>query len=68
MIKPGGPDVNFTLNRDGAERFGRVTGANISKLLAIVLDNRVYSAPVIHGQITDRGEITGGNFTPQSAQ
>ncbi len=37
----GRPDVNFTLNRDGAERFGRVTGANIGKLLAIVLDNRV---------------------------
>ena len=52
----------------GAERFGRVTGENINKLLAIVLDNRVYSAPVIHGQITDRGEISGGNFTPQSAQ
>jgi preprotein translocase subunit SecD len=63
----GRPSVNFTLNRDGAERFGRVTGANIGKMLAIVLDNRVYSAPEIHGQITDRGEITGGNFTPQSA-
>ena len=55
----GRPDVNFTLNRDGAERFGRVTGANIGKLLAIVLDNRVFTAPVIHGQITDRGQISG---------
>jgi preprotein translocase subunit SecD len=64
----GRPSVNFTLNRDGAERFGRVTGANIGKYLAIVLDNRVYEAPVIHGQITDRGEIAGGNFTPQTAQ
>jgi preprotein translocase subunit SecD len=64
----GRPDIDFTLNRDGAERFGRVTGANIGKQLAIVLDNRVYSAPVIHGQINDRGQITGGNFTPQSAQ
>jgi preprotein translocase subunit SecD len=64
----GRPSVNFTLNRDGAERFGRVTGENIGKLLAIVLDNRVYSAPIIHGQITDRGEISGGNFTPQTAQ
>jgi len=62
----GRPSVNFTLNRDGAERFGRVTGANINKLLAIVLDNRVYSAPEIHGQITDRGEITG-SFTPEQA-
>ena len=63
----GRPDVNFTVARDGAERFGRVTGANIGKLLAIVLDNRVFNAPVIHGQITDRGQISGGNFTPESA-
>jgi preprotein translocase subunit SecD len=62
----GRPSVQFNLNRDGAERFGRVTGDNVNKLLAIVLDNRVYSAPVIHSQITDRGEITG-NFTPQQA-
>jgi preprotein translocase subunit SecD len=63
----GRPSVNFTLNRDGAARFGRVTGANVGKLLAIVLDNRVYDAPVIQSQISDRGEITGG-FTPQKAQ
>ena len=63
----GRPDVNFTLNREGAERFGRVTGANIGKQLAVVLDNRVFTAPVIHGQITDRGQISGGSFTPQSA-
>jgi preprotein translocase subunit SecD len=64
----GRPSVNFTLNRDGAARFGRVTGANIGKLLAIVLDNRVFDAPEIHGQIFDRGEITGGGFTSQYAQ
>jgi len=63
----GRPNVDFTLNRDGAERFGRVTGANVGKYLAIVLDNRVFTAPVIHGQITDRGVIEGGNFTSQSA-
>lgn len=63
----GRPSVNFTLNRDGAKRFEGVTGANIGKLLAIVLDNRVYTAPEIHGQISDRGEISGGNFTTQSA-
>ena len=63
----GRPNVAFHLNRDGAERFGRMTGANIGKYLAVVLDNRVYTAPVIHGQITDNGVIEGGNFTPQSA-
>jgi len=63
----GRPSVNFTLTRDGAARFGRVTGANVGKLLAIVLDNRVVDAPEIRGQITDRGEISGP-FTPQKVQ
>ena len=63
----GRPSVNFTLTRDGAARFGRVTGANVGKQLAIVLDNRVYDAPVIQSQISDRGEITGP-FTPQKVQ
>ena len=62
----GRPSVNFSLTRDGAARFGRVTGANIGKQLAIILDNRVVSAPVIQGQITDNGRITG-SFTPQQA-
>lgn len=62
----GRPSVNFTLTRDGAARFSRVTAENVNKLLAIVLDNRVVSAPVIHSQISDRGEITG-SFTPQQA-
>lgn len=64
----GRPSVNFTLTRDGAARFGRITGANIGKQLAIVMDGRVYDAPEIHGQISDRGEITGGAFTPETAQ
>jgi preprotein translocase subunit SecD len=63
----GRPSVNFTLARDGAARFGRVTGANVGKLLAIVLDNRVVDAPVINNQITDRGQIEGP-FTPQKVQ
>jgi preprotein translocase subunit SecD len=63
----GRASVNFTLTRDGARRFGTITGNNVGKQLAIVLDNRVYSAPEIHSQITDRGEITG-SFTPEQAQ
>jgi len=62
----GRPSVNFTLTRDGAVRFGRVTGQNIGKQLAIILDNRVFSAPTIQGQITDNGRITG-SFTQQQA-
>jgi len=64
----GRPSVSFTLTRDGAERFSRVTGANVGKLLAIILDNRVVEAPEIHSQISDRGEITSGAFTPQQTQ
>jgi len=63
----GRPSVNFTLTRDGAARFGRVTAANVGKLLAVVLDNRVYEAATIQTQITDRGEITGP-FSEQKVQ
>jgi preprotein translocase subunit SecD len=62
----GRPSVSFNLTRDGAVRFGRVTGQSIGKQLAIILDNRVVSAPVIQSQITDSGRITG-SFTPQQA-
>lgn len=62
----GRPDILFNLTRDGAARFGQVTGANVGKKLAIVLDNRVVSAPVIDSQITDRGRIQGA-FTVQQA-
>ncbi|HEX5412120.1 MAG TPA: protein translocase subunit SecD [Terriglobia bacterium] len=62
--KNGQPSVNFTFNRDGAARFGEMTGSNIGKQLAIVLDNRVVEAARIDARITDSGEITG-SFTPQ---
>jgi preprotein translocase subunit SecD len=62
----GRPAVNFNLTRDGATRFSRITGDNVGKMLAIVLDNRVVSAPVIHSQISDRG-IIQGSFTAQQA-
>lgn len=64
--KFGQPAVEFFLNAQGAEKFGKVTGENIKKHLAIVLDKRVQSAPVIEGQIRDNG-IIQGNFTPERA-
>ena len=63
----GRPSVAFTLNRDGAARFGRVTGQNVGRLLAIVLDGRVADAAEIKNQINDRGQIEG-SFTPQKVQ
>ncbi|PYS56011.1 MAG: protein translocase subunit SecD [Acidobacteria bacterium] len=66
----GRPAVSFNLSADGAQRFGRVTEENIGKMLAIVLDGRIQSAPRIDGRITDSGIITGGTagFAPQAAQ
>jgi SecD/SecF fusion protein len=53
-------EVSLTLNDDGARTFSRVTGANINKRLAIVLDNRVFLAPEIQVKIRDgRSRITG---------
>jgi preprotein translocase subunit SecD len=60
------PAVSFTLNSDGAARFGRATASNIGRGLAIVLDNQVMSAPRIDGAITTDGQITG-RFTQQEA-
>ncbi len=54
------PQVNFTLTKQGGRRFARLTGANINKPLAIVLDSRVESAPVIQSKIRDQGVITMG--------
>ena len=60
------PAVNFSLNSEGAARFGNFTAANINRQLAIVLDNRVYSAPNINSRIDNEG-IIEGNFTNQEA-
>ncbi len=63
----GGWVVNFTFDSVGARRFGDVTQANIGKRFAIVLDDKVISAPVIQTAITGgRGQISG-NFTAASA-
>jgi preprotein translocase subunit SecD len=60
------PAVSFSLNAAGAEKFGKFTGENIGKSLAIVLDNKVQSAPKINDKITDSG-IIQGSFTPERA-
>lgn len=62
----GEPVIGFSLTPDGAPKFGELTGQNINRRLAIVLDNRVVSAPNIHSQINDQGVIEG-SFTNQAA-
>jgi preprotein translocase subunit SecD len=61
------PAVGFTLNNQAAATFGRVTGENLGRNLAIVLDKTVQSAPVIEGRISTDGQIAGG-FTQEEAQ
>ena len=59
--------VSFTLDRVGAKRFGKATSTGIGKQLAIVLDGKIISAPVIRDVIASgSGQISGG-FTFQSA-
>ena len=59
--------VAFELDRKGAKKFGKITTENKFKRLAIILDNKVISAPQIREPITGgQGNITG-NFTPESA-
>jgi preprotein translocase subunit SecD len=60
------PDVQFTLNPAGADKFKRETGRNVGRRLAIILDGSVASAPTIQSQIGAEGQITG-RFTAQEA-
>ena len=61
----GRPCVSMTMNVDGARRWAAITKANVGRCVAIVLDDNVYSAPVVNGEITGgRSEITG-NFTTE---
>ena len=61
------PTVTFTLDRVGAQKFGKVTTKNVGKRLAIVLDNKVISAPSIREPITAGNGNISGNFTFQES-
>jgi preprotein translocase subunit SecD len=57
------PAVSFTLSNEGGRKFGKVSGENIGRQLAIILDGRVQSAPTLESKINSEGRITG-SFTP----
>ena len=59
--------VSFTLDRVGAKRFGKATSTGIGKQLAIVLDGKIVSAPVVRDTIASGNGQISGNFTFQSA-
>ncbi|HEX5007807.1 MAG TPA: protein translocase subunit SecD [Hyphomonadaceae bacterium] len=62
------PSIAFQLHSRGAQAFGKTTSQNVGKPFAIVLDNRIVSAPrIISPIMTGNGQITG-SFTPQEAE
>ncbi len=65
--RTGEPVVNFRFNIRGGQKFGQVTSANVGRPFAIVLDNKVISAPRILGPITGGSGQISGHFTVEQA-
>lgn len=61
------PGVELIFSKSGGRWFEEITGKNIMRRLAIVLDNQVYSAPVIHEKIAGGRAILSGKFTVEEA-
>jgi preprotein translocase subunit SecD len=61
------PVVEFTFNALGARKFGEITQENVGKRFAVLLDNKVITAPVIRSAILGGRGIIEGNFTVESA-
>jgi len=59
-------EIQFSLKKSGADKFGAWTGANINEYMGVALNDEVKSIAFIKSQISDSGEITG-NFSKQSA-
>lgn len=62
------PYVAMTFSKKGGRIFERVTGENVNKRLAIVLDNTIYSAPNIRSKISGGSAIIEGSFTMEEAR
>jgi len=55
----GRPAVGFRMNALGAQRLGALTGPNVGRQMAVLLDNKVVTAPTLQSRLTDGGVITG---------
>ena len=65
----GQPNVNISMNSEGARVWKRITGESVGRQIAIVLDGYVYSHPTVQGEIpTGRTEISGGAMSIEEAQ
>ena len=63
----GERSVSMSMNADGANIWARMTGDNVGKQIAIVLDGMVYSYPMVNGAITGGNSSITGHFTPEEA-
>ena len=64
----GRPDVSMSMNTEGSRRWAQLTKNNIGKAIAIVLDDRVYSAPNVQGEITGGNSQITGTFTQKQTK
>ena len=62
------PAVYMKMNATGAKKWKKLTGANIQRRIAILLDNYVYSAPNVQDEIPDGSSVISGNFTIEEAK
>jgi SecD/SecF fusion protein len=62
------PSISMQMNADGAKKWKRMTSENIGKRIAIVLDDYVYSAPMVQGEIPNGNSQITGNFTLDEAK
>lgn len=59
-VQDNQPEVSMSMNDEGTSKWARITGANIGKQIAIVLDNAVYSAPVVQSRIPSGNSVING--------
>ncbi len=64
----GRADISMSMNSEGARLWRKLTGANVNRRVAIVLDNFVYSAPVVQNEISGGQSSITGNFTIEEAK
>ena len=64
----GRPEVSMSMNPSGAKKWQKMTAANIGRQVGIVLDDYVYSDPVVQGEIAGGNTSISGNFSIEEAQ
>lgn len=64
----GQAEVNMQMNANGAKKWRKMTASNIGRRIAILLDNYVYSAPVVQGEIPNGSSSISGDFTIEEAK